>query len=165
MPPSSCRRKGQANGGNSELTVHGEGILLEHCRKALPNSDVRVRKFNTNGSCTKILTRVAPTWGKSRRPHCHLLLYFILSFPLSRAQSQSSPSNTVIMSAYEARPKGPFAPHYIHGVYIPAGLIIVGVFIVKREWLPYAVAVATILGAWKIYNNSKFASRFFQTHC
>jgi len=59
------------------------------------------------------------------------------------------------MSQRAARPTGPYAPQYIHGVYIPAGLIVFGVFIVKREWLPYAIAVAAILGAWKIYNNSE----------
>ena len=59
------------------------------------------------------------------------------------------------MSANSARPSGLFAPQYIHGVYIPAGLIVVGTFIVKREWLPYAVVIAVILGAWKVYNNRK----------
>lgn len=57
------------------------------------------------------------------------------------------------MSAHSVKPTGPFAPQYIHGVYIPAGLIIVGTFIVRREWLPYAVVLAAVLGAWKIYNN------------
>ncbi|MCJ1223369.1 NADH-cytochrome b5 reductase [Toensbergia leucococca] len=42
---------------------------------------------------------------------------------------------------------------YINGVYIPSGLLLVGVGIVKREWLPYAVVVAVLLGAWKVYNN------------
>lgn len=38
---------------------------------------------------------------------------------------------------------------YIDGIYIPAGLLVVGTFIVKREWLPYAVALALALGAFK----------------
>ena len=46
-----------------------------------------------------------------------------------------------------------FAPQYVNGVYIPAGLLIVGIAIVKREWLPYAVALAAVLGAWKVYSN------------
>ncbi|KAF2200775.1 oxidoreductase, FAD-binding family protein [Delitschia confertaspora ATCC 74209] len=46
------------------------------------------------------------------------------------------------------------APQYIHGIYIPSGLLIVGVAIVKKEWLPYAVALAAVLSAWKIYNNT-----------
>jgi len=50
-------------------------------------------------------------------------------------------------------PSGPFAPQYVHGVYIPCGLLIVGCAIVKSEWLPYAFAVAALLGGWKVYSN------------
>jgi len=52
-----------------------------------------------------------------------------------------------------AAPSGPFAPQYVHGVYIPCGLLIVGCAIVKSEWLPYAVVVAALLGGWKVYSN------------
>lgn len=45
------------------------------------------------------------------------------------------------------------SPQYIHGIYIPSGLLLVGIAIVKKEWLPYAVAVAIVLGSWKIYSN------------
>ncbi|KAF2454069.1 NADH-cytochrome b5 reductase 1 [Lineolata rhizophorae] len=45
----------------------------------------------------------------------------------------------------------PFAPQYVHGVYIPAALLIVGTAIVKKEWLPFAVALAAVLGGWKVY--------------
>lgn len=38
---------------------------------------------------------------------------------------------------------------YIDGIYIPAGLLIVGVAISKREWLPYAVALTVVLAAIK----------------
>ena len=41
----------------------------------------------------------------------------------------------------------------INGVYIPSALLLVGVFIVKKEWLPYATALAAILGGLKIYNS------------
>jgi len=37
------------------------------------------------------------------------------------------------------------------GIYIPAGLLVVGTIIVKREWTPWAVLVAVILGAIKAY--------------
>ena len=49
----------------------------------------------------------------------------------------------------------PFAPQYVHGVYIPSALLIVGTAIIKSEWLVYAVALAAILGSWKVYNNRK----------
>ena len=41
---------------------------------------------------------------------------------------------------------------FINGVYIPSGLLILGVGITKFEWLPYAIAVSLVLGAWKIYS-------------
>lgn len=42
---------------------------------------------------------------------------------------------------------------YINGIYIPSGLLIVGVLIVKKEWLPYAVALSLVLGGWKIFSS------------
>jgi cytochrome-b5 reductase len=49
---------------------------------------------------------------------------------------------------------GAFAPQYVHGVYIPSALLIVGVAIIKRDWLPYAVALAAVLGGVKAFRNS-----------
>ncbi|KAL2283602.1 hypothetical protein FJTKL_09907 [Diaporthe vaccinii] len=40
---------------------------------------------------------------------------------------------------------------YVDGIYIPAGLLVVGVAIVKREWLPYAVLVTLALSAIKFW--------------
>lgn len=51
------------------------------------------------------------------------------------------------------------SPQYIHGIYIPSGLLLVGIAIVKKEWLPYAVVVAIVLGSWKIHSNRQ--SDFF----
>lgn len=48
-----------------------------------------------------------------------------------------------------------FSKKYIDGVYIPSGLLIFGCWIVKSEWLPYAVALAVTLGGWKFWSNSK----------
>lgn len=44
------------------------------------------------------------------------------------------------------------SPQFINGVYIPSGLLILGVGIVRFEWLPFAIAVSLVLGAWKIYS-------------
>ena len=46
---------------------------------------------------------------------------------------------------------------YRDGVYIPAGLLVVGTLIVKRDWLPYAVLVALALGSWKFYGMRELA--------
>ena len=44
---------------------------------------------------------------------------------------------------------------YINGIYIPSALLLGGIAIVKKEWLPYAVAVAVVLSSWKVFNNRK----------
>ncbi len=56
-------------------------------------------------------------------------------------------------TAHQIRPSSAFSSQYINGVYIPSALLIVGTAIVKKEWVIYAVAVAALLGAWKVYNN------------
>lgn len=50
---------------------------------------------------------------------------------------------------------------YIDGIYIPAGLLVVGVAIVKKEWLPYAVLVTLALSAIKFWRSREFSSAFF----
>lgn len=45
---------------------------------------------------------------------------------------------------------------YVDGIYIPAGLLVVGVAIVKREWLPYAVLVTLALSAIKFWRTREF---------
>lgn len=58
------------------------------------------------------------------------------------------------MSVVDQIRRGPaLSSQYINGIYIPSTLLLVGVAIVKSAWLPYAAAVAVLLGSWKIYNN------------
>jgi len=57
------------------------------------------------------------------------------------------------MSASPAAKNPYLSSSYINGVYIPSGLLIVGTLIVKKEWLPFAVAIALVLGGWKVYSN------------
>lgn len=45
---------------------------------------------------------------------------------------------------------------YVDGIYIPSGLLILGCFIVKKDWLPFAVALAAVLGGYKIWSSRKF---------
>jgi cytochrome-b5 reductase len=49
----------------------------------------------------------------------------------------------------------PFEPKYVHGVYIPSALLLVGTYIVKSEWLPYAAALALVLGGYKFFSSRK----------
>lgn len=50
------------------------------------------------------------------------------------------------------------APQYVHGVYIPSALLIVGTAIVKKEWVPFALVIAALLGGWKVYSNRTCAA-------
>lgn len=44
---------------------------------------------------------------------------------------------------------------FVNGVLIPSALLLVGTAIVKIEWLPFAVALVGLLGAWKVFNTGK----------
>jgi hypothetical protein len=46
---------------------------------------------------------------------------------------------------------------YVDGIYIPAGLLVVGVAIVKKEWLPYAVLVTLALAGIKFWRSREFS--------
>ncbi|KAF2646442.1 ferredoxin reductase-like protein [Massarina eburnea CBS 473.64] len=49
---------------------------------------------------------------------------------------------------------GIFATQYVQGVYIPSALLIIGTAIIKTEWVGFAVALAAVLGGWKVYSNA-----------
>jgi len=68
-------------------------------------------------------------------------------------QTSSASLNIPKMSGGPASQSKFLSRQYIDGVYIPSGLLIVGCLIVKREWLPYAVVIALMLGGWKVYNS------------
>lgn len=48
------------------------------------------------------------------------------------------------------------AKKYVDGIYIPAGLLVFGTFIVKKEWVPYAALLAVLLGVWKFTSSRMF---------
>jgi len=50
---------------------------------------------------------------------------------------------------------GALSKRYVDGIYIPSALLVVGCLIVKREWVPYAVAVAALLSGYKLWSSSK----------
>ena len=62
-------------------------------------------------------------------------------------------SNLKSKEMSKARSNSWLSSQYINGIYIPSGLLLVGIAIVKANWIPYAVAVALLLGSWKIYRN------------
>ena len=45
-----------------------------------------------------------------------------------------------------------FSRAYFDAVYIPAGLIVVGTAILKRDLVPYACALALALGSYRFYD-------------
>lgn len=44
---------------------------------------------------------------------------------------------------------------YVDGIYIPAGLLLLGTAITKRDWLPYAVVLTLALGVLKFIRTRK----------
>lgn len=55
------------------------------------------------------------------------------------------------MTAIDSRPPW-LSRHYIDYVYAPAALLILGTFIVKASWAPYAALLALILGGYNFWN-------------
>jgi cytochrome-b5 reductase len=58
------------------------------------------------------------------------------------------------MSSAPAASNPYLSKSYVDGVYIPSGLLVLGCLIVKREWLPYAIALSLALGGWKVFSMS-----------
>ncbi|KAF1988902.1 ferredoxin reductase-like protein [Aulographum hederae CBS 113979] len=46
-----------------------------------------------------------------------------------------------------------FSSQFVNGVWIPAALLLVGTYIVKSEWLPFAAGLAAFLAGYKIKNS------------
>ncbi len=58
-----------------------------------------------------------------------------------------------------------FASQYINGIYIPAGLIVVGTAIVQRAFTPYAVVLAIVLAAIKFYSLREYLHSLRRVLC
>jgi len=56
------------------------------------------------------------------------------------------------MSSSPATPNKYLSSQFRDGVYIPAGLLIFGTLIAKRDWLPYAIALTVVLAGYKIWS-------------
>lgn len=48
----------------------------------------------------------------------------------------------------------------LHGLYIPIGLLVVGVAIIDYNYVPHAVAAAAVLGGLKVFRGRKFMPLF-----
>lgn len=46
----------------------------------------------------------------------------------------------------------------LHGLYIPVGLLIVGVAVIDYNYIPHAVAVAAVLGGFKVFRGRELHS-------
>jgi cytochrome-b5 reductase len=60
------------------------------------------------------------------------------------------------MSSSPATPNKYLSKQYRDGIYIPAGLIVVGCLIAKRDWVPYAIALAAVLTGYKLWSMRKY---------
>lgn len=78
---------------------------------------------------------------------------------LSTILSQATPASQLTMSDSASKFT---SPAFINGIYIPSGLLIFGCFIVKSEWLPYAIALSAALAGWKIFDSCTSTTPFPQ---
>lgn len=56
------------------------------------------------------------------------------------------------MASAAGGPNKYLSKDFINGVYIPSGLVVFGVLIVKSEWLPYAVVLTALLAGFKVWS-------------
>ena len=63
-------------------------------------------------------------------------------------------------TAHTIKPTSALSPQYVTGVYIPSALLLVGVAIAKREWLPFAAILAACLGGYKFYTSREPLNSF-----
>lgn len=47
----------------------------------------------------------------------------------------------------------------LHGLYIPAGLLILGTAIMDWNYIPHAIGLAIVLGAFKVFRGSELSPR------
>lgn len=56
-------------------------------------------------------------------------------------------------TSHTVKPNSALSPQYVTGVYIPSALLLMGVAITKKEWLPFAAIIAALLGGYRIYSS------------
>jgi cytochrome-b5 reductase len=47
----------------------------------------------------------------------------------------------------------------LHGIYIPAGLLVLGVAIIDKNYVPHAIGLAILLSVFKVARGSKWRMR------
>lgn len=69
---------------------------------------------------------------------------------------RSSLSTTALI-ANRISESSAFSTGMINGIYIPSALLVLGTFIVKKEWVPFALALAAVLSSGKLLGSSALA--------
>ena len=54
---------------------------------------------------------------------------------------------------HTTRPTSPLSPQLILSVYLPSAVVLLGVGLVKKQWLPFALVIPIVLGALHFYGN------------
>lgn len=50
---------------------------------------------------------------------------------------------------------GFWSRQYVNFIYVPGALLLVGTAIINKQWIPYAAALAGVLGAWQYFDMRK----------
>ena len=56
---------------------------------------------------------------------------------------------------YTKRPTSPLSPQLILHVYIPSTVAVLGVWLVQKEWLPFAFVIPAVLVGLHVYGNGR----------
>jgi hypothetical protein len=120
--------------------------ISHNCRLIVSNSS----------SSNYLLSRSSPAVTFSH-PLTHLLPYHptLLSDLHTSHKSKmvyvAQPKPYLLFHTEQTCRSSAFSKENINGVYIPSALLLVGVAIVKFQWLPYAILFASLVGGYKIF--------------
>lgn len=136
-----CRGKlGFVDAGNFQDGIQITKVLTASCRCLEPDVRLSAGDISIQGPFLRCAAR------------------YVFSFTSLKTQYQTFRHGVCFQTAFIEMLTDKYRSHYlstktISGVYIPSALLILGVAIIKKEWLPYAAVFASLAGGYKIYTS------------